>query len=119
MSTQIHTLADIQSAQLCPNACIVADFNNCSHVLVENDVIIGDRVTIKSGEKLRDGLRLEDDVFVGPNVTYTNDGYPRSRHYPESFPVTTIQRGALIGEGRLFRRASRLGSGPSLAPERW
>ena len=111
MTPQIHALADIQSPHIgpstriwqfvviLPNARIGADCNICSHVLIENDVIIGDRVTVKSGVQVWDGLRLEDDVFVGPNVTFTNDRYPRSKHYPDSFPVTTVQRGASIGGG--------------------
>ena len=105
------TLADIQSPHIGPNtriwqfvvilpgAKIGADCNICSHVLIENDVIIDDRVTVKSGVQVWDGLRLEDDVFVGPNVTFTNDRYPRSKHYPETFPLTTVQRGASIGGG--------------------
>jgi UDP-2-acetamido-3-amino-2,3-dideoxy-glucuronate N-acetyltransferase len=111
MTPQIHALADIQSPHIgpstriwqfvviLPNARIGADCNISSHVLIENDVIIGDRVTVKSGVQVWDGLRLEDDVFVGPNVTFTNDRYPRSKHYPDSFPVTTVQRGASIGGG--------------------
>lgn len=111
MTPQIHPLSDVQSAHIGPNtriwqfvvilpgARIGAECNICSHVLIENDVIIGDRVTVKSGVQVWDGLRLEDDVFVGPNVTFTNDRYPRSKHYPDSFPLTTVQRGASIGGG--------------------
>ncbi len=82
-----------------PNARIGADCNICSHVLIENDVIIGDRVTVKSGVQLWDGLRIEDDVFIGSNVTFTNDPFPRSRQYPATFPVTTVKAGASIGGG--------------------
>lgn len=82
-----------------PNAHIGADCNICSHVLIENDVTIGDRVTVKSGVQLWDGLRIEDDVFIGPNVTFTNDPFPRSKQYPPAFPVTTVKAGASIGGG--------------------
>ena len=47
-----------------------------------NDVRIGDRVTVKSGVQLWDGITVEDDVFIGPNVTFSNDKYPRSRRPP-------------------------------------
>ena len=78
-------------------AKVGSDCNICSHVFIENDVIIGDRVTVKQGVQLWDGLRIEDDVFVGPNATFTNDLYPRSKIYPDAFLNTTIRSGASIG----------------------
>ena len=69
-------------AHVLPNARIGRDCNVCDHVFVENDVIVGDRVTIKCGVQLWDGLRVEDDVFIGPNVTFSNDPFPRSRQRP-------------------------------------
>jgi acetyltransferase-like isoleucine patch superfamily enzyme len=47
--------------------------------------------------QLWDGVRLEDDVFVGPNATFTNDKYPRSGVYPEQFLSTVVRRHASIG----------------------
>lgn len=78
-------------------AKVGSDCNICSHVFIENDVIIGDRVTVKQGVQLWDGLRLEDDVFIGPNTTFTNDIFPRSKIYPDKFLTTTIKNGASIG----------------------
>ncbi len=80
-----------------PGARIGAECNLCDGVFVENDVVVGDRVTVKCGVQLWDGVRLEDDVFVGPNVTFTNDPFPRSKHYPEVFAHTLVQKGASIG----------------------
>lgn len=80
-----------------PGARIGEDCNLCDHVFIENDVIVGNRVTIKSGVQLWDGVRLEDDVFVGPNVAFTNDRFPRSRQHPDRFAVTTVRAGASIG----------------------
>jgi acetyltransferase-like isoleucine patch superfamily enzyme len=71
--------------------------NICSHVFIENNVVIGDNVTIKNGVQIWDGLMIEDDVFIGPNVTFTNDKYPRSKCYPERFWQTLIKKGASIG----------------------
>jgi acetyltransferase-like isoleucine patch superfamily enzyme len=65
--------------------------------LIENDVKIGNNVTIKSGVQIWDGILIEDDVFVGPNVTFTNDLIPRSKVYPKSFVRTVVKRGASIG----------------------
>lgn len=114
MKYMIHPLADVQSKYIRENtkiwqysvilsgARIGADCNICSHVFIENDVIIGDRVTIKNGVQLWDGLRIEDDVFIGPNVTFTNDKYPRSKCWPESFPITTVCKRASIGGGAVI-----------------
>jgi len=72
--------------------CTIAD-----HTFIENDVIVGDRVTIKSGVQLWDGVRIENEVFVGPNATFTNDPFPRSRQYLSGFRHTFIRQGASIG----------------------
>jgi UDP-2-acetamido-3-amino-2,3-dideoxy-glucuronate N-acetyltransferase len=66
-------------AHILPGAVVGSDCNICDHVFIENDVVVGDRVTVKSGVQLWDGVRLGDDVFVGPNATFSNDRYPRSR----------------------------------------
>jgi len=80
-----------------PGAQIGADCNLCDHVFIENDVVIGNRVTIKSGVQVWDGTQIEDDVFIGPNATFTNDPFPRSKQYPETFSKTIIRKGASIG----------------------
>ena len=84
-------------AHVLPDAVIGADCNICDHVFIENDVIVGDRVTIKCGVQLWNGIRLADDVFVGPNVTFTNDRFPRSKQYPTQFAQTNVHAGASIG----------------------
>jgi UDP-2-acetamido-3-amino-2,3-dideoxy-glucuronate N-acetyltransferase len=84
-------------AHILPGAVIGTDANICDHVFVEGDVVVGDRVTIKSGVQLWDGLRVEDDVFIGPNATFTNDPMPRSKQYLERYPTTTLRRGCSIG----------------------
>ena len=83
-------------AHVLPNARIGCDCNICDHVFVENDVIIGDRVTIKCGVQIWDGVRLEDDVMVGPNATFTNDSFPRSKQ-PFVLQQTLVRKGASIG----------------------
>lgn len=109
MIQHIHSLADVKSQnigdgtriwQFCvvlPGAKIGANCNICAQVLIENDVIIGNNVTVKSGVQLWDGIRIEDNVFIGPNATFTNDLFPRSKVYPEHFLQTTIKSGASIG----------------------
>lgn len=78
-------------------AAIGEDCNVCAHCLIEGGVTIGSRVTVKSGVQLWDGASLEDDVFIGPNVTFTNDCFPRSRQQPGEFIRTIVRNGASIG----------------------
>jgi acetyltransferase-like isoleucine patch superfamily enzyme len=105
----IHPLSDVQSKAIgegtriwqftvvLGGAVVGRDCNINANCFIENDVVLGDRVTIKSGVQLWDGLRIADDVFVGPNATFTNDKFPRSKVYPEAFTITKIFRGASIG----------------------
>jgi UDP-2-acetamido-3-amino-2,3-dideoxy-glucuronate N-acetyltransferase len=114
MNPMIHPSADAQSPHIgkgtniwqyvvvLPKARIGRDCNICAQVFIENDVVVGDRVTIKNGVQLWDGLRVEDEVFIGPNVTFTNDKFPRTKVYPETFPVTTVGKGASIGGGAVI-----------------
>lgn len=73
-------------------------------------MIIGDRVTLKSGVFLGDGLRVEDDVFIGPQATFTNDIMPRS---PQPFELryTRLCRGASIGAGAVILPGLTVGGG--------
>ncbi|ATP10362.1 acyltransferase [Aeromonas salmonicida] len=105
----IHPLSDVQSKNIgkdtriwqysvvLQGAKIGAECNICAHTLIENDVIIGDRVTIKSGVYIWDGITIEDDVFIGPCVAFTNDRHPRSKIYPDEFSKMLIKNGASIG----------------------
>ena len=80
-----------------PGAVIGADCNLNNHIFIENQVRIGDRVTIKCGVQIWDGVTIEDDVFVGPNATFTNDPFPRSKEHLKTYPPTRICKGATIG----------------------
>ena len=84
-------------AHVLPGAIVGADCNICDHTFIENDVVLGDRVTVKCGVQLWDGIRIADDVFIGPNVTFTNDPFPRSRRPPAAFSRTVIESGVSIG----------------------
>ena len=106
----IHPLADCQATipqdtniwQFCvvlPNAKIGHNCNICSHCFIENEVRIGDNVTIKSGVQVWDGIEIEDNVFIGPNVSFTNDRYPRSKNEKWKLEKIIIRKGASIGVG--------------------
>lgn len=80
-----------------PGAVIGEGCNICDHVFIENEVTLGDRVTVKCGVQLWDGLQVEDDVFIGPNATFTNDKFPRSKKYPDEYPRTVLKKSCSIG----------------------
>ena len=80
-------------------ASIGADCNICSHCFIENDVVVGDRVTIKNGVQLWDGVIVENEVFIGPNVTFSNDKFPRSKVAPHVLEGTLLREGSSIGAG--------------------
>ena len=97
-------------AHVLPGAVIGKDCNICDHVFIENDVVVGDRVTIKCGVQLWDGLRIADDVFIGPNATFSNDKYPKSKQYQTEVLQTYVGRGASIGSGATILPGLRIGA---------
>jgi len=97
-------------AHILPGAVLGEDCNVCDHVFVENDVRVGDRVTIKSGVQLWDGLRIADDVFIGPNATFSNDKFPRSRQHQAAVLQTHVGRGASIGGGAVVLPGVSIGA---------
>jgi UDP-2-acetamido-3-amino-2,3-dideoxy-glucuronate N-acetyltransferase len=98
-------------AHVLPGARIGRDCNICDGVFIENEVRIGDRVTVKCGVQLWDGISLDDDVFVGPNATFCNDPFPRSKRPPDPFPQTRVQRGASIGANATILAGLTIGAG--------
>lgn len=98
-------------AHVLPGARIGRDCNLCDHVFVENDVVLGDRVTVKCGVQLWDGVRIEDDAFIGPNATFANDPFPRSRKRPAQFTPTLVAAGASIGANATILPGVTIGRG--------
>src|SRR5260221_4245313 len=84
-------------AHILPGARIGSGCNICDHCFIENDVVVGDRVTVKCGVQLWDGIEVEDDVSIGPNATFTNDSFPRSGHHRQTHPRTRVRQRASIG----------------------
>ena len=121
MTSQIHPNALVKTTKIgndtriwafvhiLPEAQIGAECKLCDHVFIENDVIIGDRVTIKAGVQIWDGMKIEDDVFIGPNATFTNDPIPRSKKSSEKFTETIIRRGAFIGANATILPGIKIG----------
>ena len=105
----IHQLADVQTDKIGSDTFVwqysiilegAEIGNHCNincHTFIENDVKIRDYVTVKSGVYLWDGTEIQDNVFIGPNATFTNDKRPRSKQYPAAFQKTVIKHHASIG----------------------
>ena len=98
-------------AHVLRGARIGRNCNICDGVFIESDVVIGDGVTVKCGSQIWDGLRIEDDVFIGPNATFSNDSFPRSRHRPAAFEPTRVERGASIGANATILPGLTIGQG--------
>ena len=119
----IHPNSDVQTKQIgegtriwqyvvvLPGAVIGRDCNICSHCFIENKVVLGDRVTVKCGVQLWDGITLEDDDFVGPNVTFTNDLQPRSRNAAAQLLPTLVKKGASLGANATILPGLTIGEG--------
>lgn len=118
----VHPTADVQTVsigagttiwQFCvvlKEAVVGSNVNICSHCFIENAVRIGNNVTIKNGVSLFDGITLEDDVFIGPNATFTNDKFPRSKDRLVAFPATLVRNGASIGAGAVILPGLTIGA---------
>lgn len=96
-------------AHILPGAVLGKDCNICDHTFIENEVAIGDRVTIKCGVQVWDGITIEDDVFIGPNVTFTNDPFPRSKQFLSEYPRTVVHQGASIGANATILPGMQIG----------
>lgn len=119
----IHPTADVKSsaigegtvvwqfAVILERAVIGCNCNINCHTFIENDVTIGDHCTIKSGVYLWDGISIGNHVFIGPNVTFTNDKFPKSKVYPSAFQQTVIEDGVSIGAGSVILGGVRIGKG--------
>lgn len=98
-------------AHILPGARIGKNCNVCDGVFVENEVVIGDNVTIKCGVQVWDGITVEDDVFIGPNATLTNDMYPKSRNTEWKLLRTILRKGCSIGANATILPGLEIGEG--------
>lgn len=114
-SAQIHELARIEEgarigartrvwayAHILSGVTIGDDCNICDHTFIETGAVLGNRVTVKCGVYLWDGMIVEDDVFIGPSSVFANDRFPRSRRYLVAPLITRLCRGCSIGAGAVI-----------------
>jgi acetyltransferase-like isoleucine patch superfamily enzyme len=98
-------------AHVLPGAKIGRDCNICDCAFVEDGAVLGDRVTVKNGTLVFRGVTCEDEVFLGPNVLFTNDMRPRaaSRLAPEDLLPTLVRKGASLGAGTVVVCGTEIG----------
>lgn len=86
-------------AHVMKGARVGRDCNVGDHAFIESGAVVGDRVTVKNAVQLWDKVTVEDDVFLGPNMIFTNDRNPRAafKKPPEQFLPTLVKRGATLG----------------------
>ncbi len=123
MEKYINPLADVQSSMIgegtriwqfavvLAGARIGRNCNVCAHTFIENDVVIGDNVTVKCGVQLWDGLRVGNNVCIGPNVTFCNDKHPKSGNHSYECLQTIIEDDVSIGANATILPGVKLGRG--------
>ena len=127
MNVRIHPSSDVQSNDIgegtrvwqyvviLPGAKIGKNCNICSHCFIENDVVIGDNVTVKPMVAICDGVTIEDGVFIGPHVSFTNDRHPKSGNRGFKLERTTVKKAASIGAGSMVMAGITVGEGAMAA----
>lgn len=98
-------------AHILSGARIGENCNICDGVFIENEVVIGNNVTIKCGVQVWDGITVEDNVFIGPNATLTNDMYPKSRNSDWKLLRTVLRKGCSIGANATILPGIEIGEG--------
>lgn len=92
--TQVWAFAHIMKGAVVGASCKIGD-----HVFIESGATLGDRVTVKNGCLIWHGVHIDDEVFVGPNVVFTNDSRPRVRYQTteDDWLDTQVSERASIG----------------------
>jgi len=123
----VHPLSEVQSRTIgagtrvwqyvviLPRARIGRDCNICSHCFIENDVVIGDRVTVKPLVAICDGVTIGDGAFIGPGVSFTNDRHPKSGNRDFKLERTTVCAGATVGAGTMVCAGVTIGEDAMVA----
>ena len=106
----VHILKDVKIG----SNCSIAD-----HAYIETGAVIGNNVTLKNNVCIWEGIIIEDDVFVGPGVTFTNDRFPRSprmaavrqryAHKKNWLLKTVVGKGSSIGANATITSGVKIG----------
>ena len=90
--TKIWNLAQVREDCVIGENCIIS-----KNVYIDTKVEIGNRVKIQNNVNVYHGVKVEDDVFLGPSMTFTNDMFPRAFNADWKITNTLVKKGASIG----------------------
>ena len=96
--TKIWNQAQVREGVELGEDCIVS-----KNVYLDSNVKIGDRVKIQNNVNVYHGVTIEDDVFLGPSMTFTNDMFPRAFNSDFEVSDTLVKKGASIGANSTIR----------------
>lgn len=104
--TRIWAFVHVMEGAVVGKDCKIGD-----HAFIESGASLGDRVTVKNGCLIWHGVHIGDDVFVGPNVVFTNDMRPRVRHQTtaDDWLDTEVAERASLGANSTILSGIRIG----------
>jgi acetyltransferase-like isoleucine patch superfamily enzyme len=91
-NTKVWHLAQIREGTTTGKNCIIS-----KNVYIDTGVCIGNNVKIQNNVNIYNGVTIEDDVFLGPSMTFTNDLFPRAINTDWIITKTIVKKGASIG----------------------
>lgn len=110
--TKIWNLAQVREHSSIGSNCIIS-----KNVYIDENVKIGNRVKVQNNVNIYHGVEIEDDVFLGPSMTFTNDMYPRAFNDNWKISNTLVKKGASLGAhvtvvcGTIIGEYATVGSG--------
>lgn len=90
--TKIWNLAQVREDCVIGENCIIS-----KNVYIDTKAVLGNRVKVQNNVNVYHGVEVEDEVFLGPSMTFTNDFYPRAFNEDWEITKTYVKRGASIG----------------------
>jgi len=103
--TKIWNQAQVREGAQIGESCVIS-----KNVYIDTQVTIGSRVKIQNNVNLYHGVTIEDDVFLGPSMTFTNDLFPRAFREDWKLSGTLVQKGASIGANATIRCGVTIGA---------
>lgn len=102
--TKIWNQAQVRNDAVLGENCIIS-----KNVYIDEHVKLGNRVKVQNNVNVYHGVTVEDDVFLGPSMTFTNDMYPRSFNANWKITETLVKKGASIGANAAIRCGVTIG----------
>ncbi|MCR5590976.1 MAG: N-acetyltransferase [Lachnospiraceae bacterium] len=102
--TKIWNQAQVRNDAVIGENCIIS-----KNVYIDEHTVIGNRVKIQNNVNVYHGVTVEDDVFLGPSMTFTNDMYPRAFNSEWEITPTLVKKGASIGANSTIRCGVTIG----------